>query len=276
MGYWGKFVMAVSLAATVVVSETVPVSGARTEPFKLPEQASEVAQGVFFLGTAVIDGVMVDGYAFSTDHTVVRGRSANARPAKPGKGNGSGGGGTQDPAASCYSFISAGAKWRQAEPYVVGTDTLGVGASLAQAFPTWEEAVDEADFVGLRGSDVAELVADTVSPDGVNEVYSAAVDDPGVLGYTIVWSTRGRGRNPGEIIEADMVIDTGWTWGEGPDAFDLDTVVLHEAGHWVGLGHTNTTNDCGGQVMYPTVGTGEVRTELGAGDRAGILALYGS
>ena len=265
--------MAVSMAATVVVSEAVPVSGASKVPFTLPEQASEVARGVFFLGTAVIDGVMVDGYAFSTDQTDVRGRSANARPPKSGKGNG--GGGTQDPVASCYSFISAGAKWRQAEPYVVGTDTLGVGTSIASAFPTWESAAG-ADFVGTGGTTTDELVADTVSPDGRNEVYSGAVDDPGVLGYTIVWSTRGRGRIPGEIVEADMVIDTDWSWGSGTDQFDLDTVVLHEAGHWVGLGHTNTTNDCVDQVMYPYVGTGEVKTTPGTGDIAGIWALSGT
>ena len=269
----GKVAVAVSVTATVVVSGVVPVSGAGTEPFTLPPQASEVAQGVFFLGTAVKDGVVVDGYTFETDHTEVRGRSANARPSKPGKG---GGGGNQDPAAGCYSFISAGASWLTPENYEVGTDSLGVGALIGAAFGLWEAAAGDKDFVGSAATTTsADFVADTVSPDGHNEVYSGLVSDPGVLGYTIVWSTRGRGRTPGQIVEADMVIDTDWSWGNGADDFDLGTVVLHEAGHWVGLGHTNTTSDCAGQVMYPSVSTGTVKP-LGTGDIAGINALYGS
>ena len=274
----GKVAVAVSIAATVVVSGVLPVSGAGKEPFTLPAQASEVAQGVFFLGTAVKDGVVVDGYAFETGQTVVRGRSANARPSKPG--NGGGGGGNQDPTAGCYSFISAGASWRTIENYEVGPDSLGVGASIASAFDTWETATTgDKNFVGseVELETPADFVADTASPDGHNEVYSGPVGDPGVLGYTIVWSTRGRGRIPGEIVEADMVIDndTDWTWGSGLEDFDLDTVVLHEAGHWVGLGHTNTTTDCAAQVMYPYVSPHELKT-LRAGDIAGINALYPS
>jgi hypothetical protein len=257
--------------ATVVVSGVVPVSGAGNEPFALPPQASEVAQGVFFLGTSVMDGVVVDGYAFETNQTATRGRSANARPTKPG-----GGGGNQDPAASCYSFISAGAAWRTVERYTVGPDSLGVGESIESAFSAWENKADGEEIVGSAlTSTQADFIADTVSPDGFNEVYSGAVADEGVLGYTIVWSTRGRGRIPGEIVEADMVIDDVWTWGIEAGGFDLDTVVLHEAGHWVGLGHTNTTTECGAQVMFPYVSPEQVKT-LGVGDIAGIRALYAS
>ena len=246
----GRVAVAVSVVATAVVGGVVPVSGAGKEPFALPAQASEVAQGVFFLGTAVKDGVVVDGYAFETGRSVVRGRSADARPSKPGNG----GGGNQDPAAGCYSFISAGASWLTLEGYEVGNDGPGVGASIAAAFDTWETAAGvNKDFVGpeVPPDSATDFVADTVSPDGHNEVYAGLVGDPGVLGYTIVWSTRGRGRTPGQIVEAEMVIDIDgdWKWGSEPGNFDLGTVVLHEAGHWVGLGHTNTTTDCAGQVL---------------------------
>lgn len=271
----GRVAVAVSMAATVVVSGVVPVSGAGNEPFKLPAQASEVAQGVFFLGTAVKDGVVVDGYAIAIDQNVMRGRSANARPPGAGGGNG-GGGGNQDPAAGCYSFIAGGAIWKTIEDYEVDSlDELGIGESIDDLFGVWESAAGNAIVGGPVGPSDEPFVADTVSPDNRNEVYSGPVADSGVLGYTIVWSTRRRGRNPGEIVEADMVIDTDWSWGRGATDFDLDTVVLHEAGHWVGLGHTSTTTDCAAQVMYPYVSRGDVNTTPGLGDIAGIVALYG-
>jgi hypothetical protein len=142
------------------------------------------------------------------------------------------------------------------------------------AFSAWE-AAGGTNMVGGGQVTGLPLEADSISPDDRNEVYADQITDPGVLGYTIVWSTRTRGRIPGQIIEADMVIDTDWTWSIGaqPGAFDLRTVVTHEAGHWVGMGHAPTTTTCAGQLMYPSVAPNTAKG-LGVGDIAGIQALY--
>jgi hypothetical protein len=272
------------LAATMAVLSVavLPASGSPKAGFELPPEASEVAQGVFFLGSAVHDGVVVDGYAIAVGDP--RARREDAKP--PGAGGGRGGGGS-DPAADCYSFIANGAKWVDTEGFeveVAGSDDLDLTGVIGGAFQAWEDAagnnmVDD----DLQPPSGKEFLADSSSPDDRNEVYADSISDPGVLGYTIVWSTRKRGRTPGEIIEADMVIDTDFNWSENgkrvwtgagdDEPFDLATVVTHEAGHWVGMGHAPTTSTCAKQLMYPSVAPRDIKL-LGVGDTAGIKALY--
>jgi hypothetical protein len=48
-------------------------------------------------------------------------------------------------------------------------------------------------------------------------------------------------------------------------------VFTHEAGHWVGMGHTDTTELCVDQTMYPSISSGDsTKRLLGEGDIAGI------
>ena len=61
----------------------------------------------------------------------------------------------------------------------------------------------------------------------------------------------------------------GWNWYFGSDSgaittqqFDFQTVVTHELGHALGLGHSTDT----GSVMFPFLGTGEARRALTAND----------
>jgi hypothetical protein len=73
--------------------------------------------------------------------------------------------------------------------------------------------------------------------------------------------------NP-EPIAGDMHLneDENWQIGSGIDLF---TVALHEAGHALGLGHTDDPTT----IMYPYYRFGAV---LSSGDIAGVQALYGS
>jgi hypothetical protein len=273
---------------------TAAASGPRS--FSLPEQASEIAPGVFFLGHAVEDGVELVGYAYARYATPAEtGRRANAKPDNPGGGGGNGGGkpggggGGGEAVSSCYSFIANGAHWITPESYVFdpGNDNDTIGdvklSDTYEAFETWETAAGNTNMVD-RGVTGTGLVADTSSTDGSNEIYFATIDDPGVLGYTIVWSTRSRGPHVGQIVEADMVIDDGgeWPWYTGdaasidPGDIDFWSVFTHEAGHWVGMGHTDTTPLCIGQTMYPSISSRDSsKRDLGEGDTTGILTLYG-
>ncbi|HJL19643.1 MAG TPA: matrixin family metalloprotease [Sandaracinaceae bacterium LLY-WYZ-13_1] len=77
------------------------------------------------------------------------------------------------------------------------------------------------------------------------------------------------GRN---IIEADMEmngVNFSWTTGSGSFSnVNAYSIILHEGGHYYGLGHT----DVRGSSMWPSYGGGIIG--LGPDDEAGICALY--
>src|ERR1035438_8655375 len=71
-----------------------------------------------------------------------------------------------------------------------------------------------------------------------------------------------------EPLAGDMHLNEDQDWHIGTDV-DLYTVALHEAGHALGLGHTDDPNT----IMYPYYRFG---AGLSSGDIAGVQALYGS
>lgn len=109
--------------------------------------------------------------------------------------------------------------------------------------------------------------------DGQNTVGWAP--QPGsTLAMTCTWYTSGGPPLPAR--EFDMEIDPGWSWTTGtPIKADLQSVVTHEFGHALGLGHPPHA-ECPGAVMCETYLRGSLTRELQADDIAGLVAIYGA
>lgn len=67
--------------------------------------------------------------------------------------------------------------------------------------------------------------------------------------------------NTGEIIDADMELNNNTPWSNTGsfNSWDFESVVLHEAGHFLGLDHTNNVSTA---VMYPTISNGQIKNRI--------------
>ncbi|HEY4313922.1 MAG TPA: matrixin family metalloprotease, partial [Actinomycetes bacterium] len=123
-----------------------------------------------------------------------------------------------------------------------GTITGGQGLDAAAApdAPVQGGDLSAADLDAALDSARQDWLA--VDPDAdLSGVHAAIEDLPGL--------------QLGEESGGDIVLDTdaaGWGWG--PDGMDLATVVRHELGHVLGLGHTD------GGLMNDTLAAGQTKT----------------
>ncbi len=174
-------------------------------------------------------------------------------------------------------FLYLGYHWPgpdpMGEPYLVNVNTADVPPDQAlqaiqAAADTWTN-VAGADFQFVYGGTTTATDASN-PPNDRNEVLWKDEGNTGVLGTTWYWywsTTK-------EIFEADMVINDYYNWdtsgAPAGDEFDLQSVVLHEFGHFLHLGH----DDNPGAVMYPSIAPGVVARTLHANDIAGIQYIY--
>jgi len=239
---------------------------------KIPATAIRVTDHIFRLGTAIdaVDGKTVEGYAIL--HYAKQKGSAKTKP------------------ATCYGFLSQGAKWKSSEPWLINPlnqSSLGADSvfnNLAGDILKWEDAAD--GVIGNnRGTNILgngsitdlSLTADMVSPDGKNEVYFADIEDPNTIAMTIIWGIFS-GPLPGrQLVEWDQVyddVDYPWSLTGESGKMDFDNIATHELGHSVGMADLYTSG-CGEETMYGYAGYGEIKKrDLNVGDIAGINKLY--
>ena len=175
-------------------------------------------------------------------------------------------------------------RWFATDRGVPGVSAPAFQAAIARAFATWE-AVPTASiafqFGGFTGAEPFE--DDNLSVLGF-------VDEPdmervlGATGFVVDTLT-------GEILESDVFFNSAFEWSTaaaGDSArFDLESVALHEIGHFVGLGHsmigeTEPRPEGGrrvlgtGAVMFPiSFGRGSTQDRvLQPDDIAGVSDLY--
>jgi Matrixin/Putative peptidoglycan binding domain len=151
----------------------------------------------------------------------------------------------------------------------VGTDDIAGGAewdAIRRAFASWE-ALGVLTFreVGVEdGPDIRVGWRPAEDPD-LSMVGGALAHADFPPGCGIITRTLPK---PVHFDDSEHV----WAVGAVADAFDVETVALHELGHIVGLGHSNVP----AAVMLPTVSPDFTKRTLTRDDVDGFTALYGT
>jgi len=161
----------------------------------------------------------------------------------------------------------------------------GVEQAIADSFQAWLAVECEGKPVALAIEQTEKRVScdEAQHNEGAgNANVIAFVSDwkgreypPEAFGLTLVWHDP----KTGEILDADMMINE--TMGEltlcpvddcPSGAVDVQNVVTHEAGHFLGLGHSYSRTSS----MFFEARTGEVRKRyLNDDDEAGLCDIYG-
>jgi Matrixin len=134
-------------------------------------------------------------------------------------------------------------------------------SEILRAFQEWAKYANVTFVPGTSATasqTISVMFAQGVHGDG----FPFAPDSP-ILAHTFFPSPT----DP-EPLAGDMHLNEDQDWHIGSD-LDVYTVALHEAGHALGLGHTDDPNT----IMYPYYHFG---AGLSSGDIAGVQALYGS
>ena len=119
-----------------------------------------------------------------------------------------------------------------------------------------------------------------INPSGLRLSYlgSSSVTDYGYNGLnTICWKNEGGSGalatawlwySGNTMLETDMVFNDYYSWSTSGSDYDVETVALHELGHWVGLDHSFTG------IMRPAYSG--IQRSIDDDARDGFTAMYGS
>jgi hypothetical protein len=182
-----------------------------------------------------------------------------------------------------------GIRWPNGVQYfVTSRDVSGVPASelrgaVERAFSTWTttgSSVVSSEFAGF-------VNAEPGIDDGASVIGFVPLDEDSVLGETSFLIDE----MTGDIVESDIVLNSNFSWSVAPggetDRHDVESIVLHEVGHLLGLGHsalgetelldTDRRRVIGkGAVMFPIAfPAGNIADRvLATDDVAGVSDIY--
>lgn len=172
-----------------------------------------------------------------------------------------------------YWWPSHVAEWSYnpaGKPTGLANDAAAVQASAA----AWSGAGAMWAFTG-GGATTAGTGACLISGRDHKNTVGWAPKPGQTLAETCTWYPYG-GLRPIAADEFDMEIDPDWSWSTGsPVKSDLQSVVTHEFGHALGLGHPPEST-CPGPIMCASYRAGTLARTPQADDVAGLVAIYGA
>jgi len=115
---------------------------------------------------------------------------------------------------------------------------------------------------GLRLSYLGSTSVKDYGYNNLNTICWKNNGDNGYLAYAYWWYWL----NNNNIHEADMVFNDYYTWSTSGNHYDIETVALHEFGHWVGLDHSKTG------IMRANYSG--IQRKIDSDARAGFMAMY--
>jgi hypothetical protein len=245
---------------------------------KSPKQTNEITQIRYLGQKRSTKGVMLEGYMFLHPKKKFAKPTDKGKPAKPPK------------ESDGYAFIAGSpVKWKTAEPYLIdpsnrnGLDENFVINKVHEAIFAWDNQVGNTIF-GPEILGVVDRASIGNVANGQNELIFDDIDEPNVIGITIVWGIFSGPPKNRELREWDMILDdVDFQWGDaGPTSetnlgntsvMDLLNILTHELGHAAGLGHPADTYTEETMFRFAEEGETKKRT-LHSGDIVGIKKLY--
>lgn len=181
--------------------------------------------------------------------------------------------------ASAHAWSRTGAVWRTlpvgwywnpaSVPPSLGAPDNG-RLALEAGFATWASAPCTRFRAASLGTTAVTLGS---SRDGVNTLAWASASWPPELGaVNVTLGATTPLTEAGSFVDVDIVFNAvafTWALAPGPGVVDAQSIASHEAGHFLGLDHT----DVRASIMYPGYSGAATRT-MSSDDLAGVCALY--
>lgn len=181
-----------------------------------------------------------------------------------------------------YSIDERGSRWM---------DFSDVEQAIDSSFATWQNETCDGDPVNLVIKPLQSSTCQRAEFRTTGNVNTIAFLDPwedqcgdafsrNAFAVTVVWHNT----TTGEILDADMMINetlgpyarcpaTGCEPGTpgDPGPADLQSIVTHEAGHFIGIGHS----DVEGATMFPSAERTEIsKRDLAQDDIDAVCEIY--
>lgn len=160
-------------------------------------------------------------------------------------------------------------------PYNISS--FNVSNTISSAFSLWSDGAmcDQFDW---KFSGIVSDSSDILIPNTKNDILFHDLENPSVLAITILWLSEGR------IVEGDIIINSNigrhsisiLGREDSVPGFNFFDIILHEIGHFIGLGHSNNIPICELAVMFPSIPINFRKEQLSETDREAVGRLFRS